>query len=75
MERKIKQGDIVWLKSGGLPMTVATAMNEKETSWRCHWFDENNEMRRIDISADALTLDMPEGALVKDSREPIGFKK
>lgn len=72
---KLKPGDVVWLKSGGLPMTIAAAMNNDSTMWRCHWFDENNEVRRLDISAEALTLIMPDDGQDKESRAPIGFRK
>ena len=74
MERVIKEGDVVWLKSGGLPMTVERPLDEEKKTWRCYWFDENNKPARLDISASALTLEMPESGLIKESRPPIGFR-
>ncbi|MEN6560157.1 MAG: DUF2158 domain-containing protein [Acidobacteriota bacterium] len=45
--RSIKEGDVVILKSGGLPMTVKTIdiFNNKEGAL-CEWFSKDNKLER-----------------------------
>ena len=53
----MKKGDIVKLKSGGLPMTVASGgKNGKVT---CIWFNGNKELVRAKLDVATLVPDSP----------------
>lgn len=49
MERKA--GSTVWLKTGGLPMTVKAEM---ANGWMCHFFDSENRFHEITFAEEQL---------------------
>ena len=55
----IKPGDVVWLKAGGLPMTVNTILNNNQSA-SCDWFDEQNKLNSSVFSISQLTKEKPQ---------------
>ncbi len=51
-------GDVVYLTSGGLPMTIEFIMGD-DNPIECAWFDKNNELHHDTFFAKALTFDKP----------------
>ena len=47
MVNQFKVGDVVWLKSGGMPMTITDDMGNGQ--FRRRWQDKNNTAQRIDV--------------------------
>ena len=70
---EIKEGTIVWLKSGGPAMTIKEAMSERRLKWTCQWFEGVNIYQR-DFWAHQLTTDNPNPKYENDIL-PIGFKR
>lgn len=58
---EIKRGDVVWLKSGGPPMTAATNP-DKDGDVRCAWFDHDHHYDGSMFHVDMLTKAPPEPA-------------
>lgn len=59
----LKLGDVVYLKSGGPPMTVSNIINSKDitenTVVDCVFFDCNSNVRHVDFTMKALTKTVP----------------
>ena len=55
-EEAIELGKVVFLKSGGPPMTVRSM---KERGVQCEWFDKTNRLRTRDFVEHSLTGRQP----------------
>lgn len=53
----IKQGDVVWLKSGGPKMTIKTTYEDEICT--CIWF-KHGELQYCDLESDTLTTVDPD---------------
>lgn len=54
---EFKEGDVVYLKSGGPAMTI-TELSDDRSSY-CEWFDKNQEQQSNSFKNTALTKEDP----------------
>ncbi|WP_151960830.1 YodC family protein [Acinetobacter bereziniae] len=59
---EFKEGDVVYLKSGGPAMTI-TEINDADYVW-CTWFDKNQEVQGQAFSKVSLSSKSPNAPLV-----------
>jgi uncharacterized protein YodC (DUF2158 family) len=53
MNSRLKEGDVVCLKSGGFPMTILFRRGDE---WVCQWFDSHGELQSSGFAETALKL-------------------
>ena len=60
MKESMKEGDIVWLKCGGLPMIITVKLNScSDIAFVCVWHDLEGKPQRENYTIDCLTLENP----------------
>lgn len=69
MQRKFETGMVVYLCSGGVPMTVSDPLNNDTNLVDVHWFDANGVLQRDLIHQDCLRTE--NGALKWERREAL----